>query len=180
MQDQQLIDECKRGNTQALCRIYRKYRKSLLVLAVALTGSMTDAEDVLHDTFLRFVRNLDDFELTGRLKAYLSVCVANQARNLLKRSRYRQAAGFETIELMVSGQEGPQQRAMCNETLRLLSGALSQLPIEQREVIALHHQGSMTLAAIARQRHVSVATIKSRYRYGILKLRSILKQEVTS
>jgi RNA polymerase sigma-70 factor (ECF subfamily) len=72
----------------------------------------------------------------------------------------------------------PCQSLICNEQLEQLSAALAQLPYEQREVIMLHHQGGLRLKTIARQQGLSVNTVKSRYRYGIEKLRSILKSEV--
>ncbi|MHC4692661.1 MAG: sigma factor-like helix-turn-helix DNA-binding protein, partial [Planctomycetota bacterium] len=50
---------------------------------------------------------------------------------------------------------------------------------EQREVIILHLQGGMMFSHIARLQGISVNTIRSRYRYGLDKLRSLLNSEVT-
>ncbi|MHC4744039.1 MAG: sigma factor-like helix-turn-helix DNA-binding protein, partial [Planctomycetota bacterium] len=50
-------------------------------------------------------------------------------------------------------------------------------PHEQREVIVLHIHGRMRLRAVAQSLGLPVNTVKSRYRYGIGKLRSILDGE---
>jgi RNA polymerase sigma-70 factor (ECF subfamily) len=54
---------------------------------------------------------------------------------------------------------------------------MAQLPYDQREVIMLHFQAGLTFQAIAQQHGISVNTIKSRYKYGIEKLRTILGSE---
>jgi len=180
MEDRLLIERCKQGDANALCRIYDKYREPLLVLAIALTGNISEAEDVLHDVFLSFARNLDTFRLTGKLKAYLAVCVVNQIRNHLKRAKYRQAVDLDQLEVLASSQRGPVNAAVCNEQLHLIGQAMIQLPLEQRSVIVLHIHAGMTFRGIAKQLKLPVATAKSRYRYGITKLRSILNHEVTS
>lgn len=180
MENRLLIERCKQGDSQALQRIYDKYREHLVVLAMALTGNLNEAEDILHDVFLNFVRNLDRFKLTGKLKAYLAVCVVNQARNYLKRANYRKATDVDQVDIIATNQRDPLKTAICNEQACLISEAMMQLPMEQRSVIALHMHAGLTFGAIAKQLNISAGTIKSRYRYGIAKLRSILQKEVTS
>lgn len=57
---------------------------------------------------------------------------------------------------------------------------MEQLPFEQREVVALHMYGDLTFRAIGSQQGVPPETVKSRYRYGLKKLRLILNSEETS
>ena len=64
----------------------------------------------------------------------------------------------------------------CEEAASLY-GALAELPYEQREVIVLHLHGELRFREIARYQGVSTNTVQSRYRYGLDKLRTLLKQE---
>ena len=73
----------------------------------------------------------------------------------------------------------PDLLAMQKEEAVILNQALSQLPYEQREIIVLHLQGNMKFTQIAKLRSTSVNTVRSRYRYGLDKLRSLLNSEVT-
>jgi len=180
MQDKLLIYRCKRGSREALTRIYQKYKADLLLLAMALINDKAAAEDVLHDVFLSFVRDLDRFRLTGSLKGYLLTCVANAARNQ-NRSEYRRSLRQDRpVEPTASEVDGPAESVACNEQLERLSQALAELPFEQREAIMLHLQGAMTFAAIGQARKVSVNTVKSRYRYGLDRLRLLLNGEVVA
>lgn len=54
---------------------------------------------------------------------------------------------------------------------------LEKLPLEQREIIALHLQGGMKFREIAAMLDTSIYTAQSRYRYGIEKLRQLLTKK---
>lgn len=179
MEDKLLIYRCKRGSREALTRIYHKYKADLLLLAMALLNDRAACEDVVHDVFISFVQGLDAFRLTGSLKGFLLTCVANHARNWNKVQRRRTCTGSEAEAPISIYADGPLESVACNEQLERLGAALAELPFEQREVVMMHLQASMTFGAIARARQISANTVKSRYRYGIEKLRSLLNGEVS-
>ena len=175
MEDKLLVLRCKRGSTEALGQIYEKYKTDMLVLAMALLNDKSAAEDVMHDVFLSFVMNIEKFGLTGSLKSYLLTCVANRARNFNK-AKHQQSVEPDQAEPVSSDSDEP-RAIMCNEQLQQLSSAMAQLPYDQREVIMLHFQAGMTFGSIGKSLGVSANTAKSRYRYGLEKLRSIFDNE---
>jgi len=176
MEDKLLVLRCKRGSTEALGRIYEKYKTDMLVLAMALLNDKSAAEDVMHDVFLSFVQNIEKFSLTGSFKGYLLTCLANRARNLNK-AKHQQGVELDPAESVSSGSNEPLRAIMCNEQLQQLSNAMVQLPYDQREVIMLHFQAGMTFRTIGKSLGVSANTAKSRYRYGLDKMRSIFDSE---
>lgn len=179
MVDRLLVAKCKQGSREALRRIYEKYRDDLLILAIALSHDTNLAEDAVHDVFVAFARNVRNFNLTGNLKAYLAMCVANRTRDLMRmqRSQARAIHVEEACSTPLDVNE-PGRLIECSEELRLLSSALAKLPHEQREVIVLHVHGQVRFRIIAQSLGISVNTVKGRYRYGIRKLRSILNSEI--
>jgi len=176
MEDKLLVLKCKSGSKDALGRIYEKYKSDLLILAIALLNDTSAAEDVVHDVFVSFVQIIDKFRLTGSLKGYLLTCVANRARNA-NRAKHQQCIVSEQQELVGSGSNEPLKSIICNEQLQRLCYVMAQLPYDQREVIMLHYQAVMTFKKIAKSLGTSVNTVKSRYRYGLDKLRLILDEE---
>ncbi len=52
LEEKLLIWKFKRGNPDAVCRIYERYRDDLLRLAAALLNENHEAEDVVHDVFI--------------------------------------------------------------------------------------------------------------------------------
>lgn len=176
MKDKLLVSQCKRGSRDALGHIYEKYKKDMLVLAVSLLNDASSAQDVMHDVFVTFVKGLEHFRLTGSLRGYLLTCVANRARNANK-IRHGQNVGLDPPEAAGPDSDEPSRLIMYNEQLQQLSCAMAQLPYDQRETIILHFQAAMTFRAIAKLLGVSANTVKSRYRYGLDKLGSILDNE---
>jgi len=162
----------------ALRRIYEKYKPALLSVATALLNDPAAIEDVLHDVFVRFASQAGRFRLNGSLKGYLAVCVANRARNVNREGRHVTAGRLAEIESGQSSGLGPCEAAGQMEQRRVVAAALAQLPDEQRQVVVLHVLGAMRFRQIARQTGESANTIASRYRYGLVKLQSLLNGEV--
>ena len=173
MEDRLLVLRCKRGCGKSLTRIYEKYRRDMLFLAVALLNDASAAEDVVHDVFVGFVEGIPGFRLTGQLKGYLLTCVANRARNRnVSESRSLRSNGAQTAE-------SPDVRVQLDEQVVRVERALAELPYEQREVLALRVYGDMRFREIARELQVSINTVQGRYRYAMQKLRGLLDDEVS-
>ena len=177
LEDKLLVLKCRRGDKDAICRVYDKYKDYLLTLAKGLLSEQAEAEDVVHDVFVAFACSAGTFALTGSLKGYLATCVSNLARNRI-RTRTRQAEILGSANPPVAGSRSPEQQAVEAEELLRLRQALRQIPYEQREAVLLHVKGGMKLREIAKLQSVSVSTVHGRYRYGLEKLRSLLNSEV--
>lgn len=173
-----MILRFKYGSSEALRRIYEKYRLCLLKLAVALLHDVSIAEDVVHDVFIRFAQSAETLKINGSLKAYLRTCVLNGVRNRIRGDQVRSYVELSEAGPIASKQNGADQWAILKEESIRISEALAQIPFEQREVVVLHLHGTLKFREIAKVQSVSVKTIQSRYRYGLDKLRSILNSEV--
>lgn len=178
VEDRLLVWRFKRGSKDALRAIYQKYAEELLSLACNLLDEKAAAEDVVQDVFVTFVASVGKFRLTGSLKGYLATCVANRCRDYRRRNKRRQATTAAQSERVNPEAKSPIQLMICSEELDKLSGALSELPDEQRETIVLRLQGDLRFRQIAKIQNVSTKTAQSRYRYGLEKLRSTLNGEV--
>ena len=92
--------------------------------------------------------------------------------------RRRPTVNLDEIDPPVSNFKRPDQWIDYDEDFRRLKGAMNQLPYEQKEAVIMHIQGKMKFREIAKSQKASIKTVLSRYRYGLSKLRSILKSEV--
>jgi len=177
LEDKLLLLKLKRGNPDALQRIYEKYKDELLGLAIALSHDRATAEDALHDVFVSLAEYAERLQLRTSLKSYLSGCIANRVRNL-NRTKRLSSAQLSQAEPISSDCDGPDQMATSAELFRRIDQAMEQVPFQQREVIILHLQSGMRFKAIAQSQGVSINTIQSRYRYGLDKLRTLLNGTV--
>ena len=148
-------------------------------LAVALLNDVNQAEDVVNDSFLAFTKSMGEICLTGNLKSFLTTCVVNHARSVYRARQRKKTVGLDEARQAKSDSNGPQQSAILNEEYQQLKDAMAELPYQQQEIIILHLQNSMRFRQIAKLQNISINTAKSRYRYGLDKLRSLLDDEVT-
>ncbi len=174
LEDKYLVQRFNAGDTEALRRIYEKYKDDLFAVARALLGDTAAAEDVVHDVIVAFASQASRFTLKGSLKGYLAICVANRARNVSRRHR-----PIDPERLHQAGPE-PDAYGMVSDTElhHMVRAVLADLPPDQRQAIVLHVLGSLRFREIARQTGESVNTVKSRYRYGMARLRSLLNGQV--
>ena len=176
--DKELITKAARGDRQAFEQIYQNYRNDLLTIAMSLTFNANLAEDVVQDVFVQFINCLNGFCLRGSLKAYLSICVANKSRDILRKQNVRRNMSLSEFDPCIESGNEPLKRMIDNEQFNLLEKGISELPYEQREVIMLRIHGDMSYRLIAKSLGIPLKTIHSRYRYGLDKLRQTLNGEI--
>ncbi|MGA2749913.1 MAG: RNA polymerase sigma factor [Verrucomicrobiota bacterium] len=172
-----LVWKLKRGDPDALRQVYLKHKDRLFALAVSLCRDPAQAEDALHDVFVTLATSAGTLKLRTDLRAYLSTCVVNRLRNQWRRS-HRQVDESQLAEWPDECSVRPDQAAMVAEDAEQIGQALKRLPYEQCEVIIMHLQSGLTFQAIATGLDVSISTVQSRYRYGLEKLRNLLKGEL--
>jgi RNA polymerase sigma-70 factor (ECF subfamily) len=146
-------------------QLYDKKAAELLLYGRALGLGESESEDVLQETFVALLK------LEKRPDNPEHYCVRafrNRALNF-KRGLWRRVARelesarwFEPAEAKNDLEEAAQR-------------ALSRLPVEQREVIVLKIWHEMTYDEIAGTLDLSPNTVAGRYRYGMEKLKGILK-----
>ncbi len=172
LEDWRLARRFNRGDREAFREIYEKYRADLLRVACALLYDAAGVEDVVHDVMVSFAAQAGRFRLTGSLKGYLAVCVANRSRDL-NRALVRRESHQVELDPEISGPPGDGTPDLASSAQ--LEQALGQLPPEQSEIVVLHLQQGLRFREIARQKQASINTIMSRYRYGLQKLRALLE-----
>ena len=175
-EDHVLVDRLREGDRDALRRIYEKYKDELLTIASCMLADRADAEDCLHNVFVSLADSAR-VRPDGNLKGYLITAMANRSRDCLRRRKRRDKAGEEGSRVaseIVASVVDPTAPMIEREETDCLYRAIATLPADQRTVITLRLHGDMTFEEIARQEGVSNNTIRSRYRYGLDKLRSVL------
>ena len=171
IEDRTLVWRFNRGDLGAMRRIYEKHRTCLMRVAAALLRDRSFVEDVVHDVFVNFAQTAGRFELSGSLKAYLSICAANRARDLNRSHPPCEAQCADALDPPTERPD-PEAQTTRQEMAAAIDAALAGLPEEQREVVVLRLQCELPFRRIAELRGISVNTATSRYRYGVEKLRT--------
>ena len=93
MEDEiELTDKCKKGESSAFKQVYNQYAGSLMAVCMRYAGNRMDAEDILHNAFLKIFRSFDKFTYKGKgsLKAWLIRIVINESVEFLRGKKFEQ------------------------------------------------------------------------------------------
>jgi RNA polymerase sigma factor (sigma-70 family) len=111
---------------------------------------MSDTDDLVQDTLIRSVANLDHFEARGEgaLQAYLRGAVMNRIRDEIRR-RHRTPAKGELDPSLAAGGQSPLEAAIGAETMAKYDRALDRLEPETREAVIARIEMGCSYAEIA-------------------------------
>jgi RNA polymerase sigma-70 factor (ECF subfamily) len=138
-----LVAAAKAGDAQAFEELVRRYRKRIFALALALTGTPSDADDIAQDVFMRAFRALDRFEGRSEFFTWVYRMAVNRSLNVKRDKGRRSEDPIEDndprIEYAVSADSGgdPVKAAELRATYGRLLRSLDGLPAEMRTTVVL-------------------------------------------
>ena len=135
-------------------------------MAYSYLHNMSDAEEILQETLIRYLTVQPELQGPEHEKAWLLRVAANLSKNRLDYNRLRDTDELE--ETLVS-----QER----EDLSFLWEAVKQLPDANREVIHLFYYEGYPTAQIAKILNRRESTVRSDLRRGRKRLKKILKEK---
>ena len=143
-----------------------KYGNTILRVAYSYLHNMEDAEDILQDTLIQFLRNNPTFANDNHEKAWLITVASNLSKNKILYLKRRQTD--ELSEELVGESE--------KEDLAYVWEAVKQLPEKYREVVHLFYQEGYATKEIAEILGRNESTVRSDLKRGRDKLKTILKE----
>jgi RNA polymerase sigma-70 factor (ECF subfamily) len=169
---EELIRAALRRDDPAACELlWDRYAGDVLAFLQAVLCSRQDAEDVLQTVFLRIVRKRRHLAAARCLDAYVHQIARNEATSFLRRRRRQRPVEADAQPWLMPAEPDDKSR----EEAEALQAALSRLPAAQREIVILKTYRDKTFREIAALLDLSLQTVASRYRYGLEKLRALLK-----
>ena len=156
----------------AKVRAYGEGHVLLFRYACYRLGSVAETEDAIQDLYVRLSKQSSRLAEIDDLQGYVYRSLSNSCASRL-RSRHQ----FVPSELLNTLSSDDLTPTDFDEEFRLIERLMAQLPEEQSEVIRLRIYGSRQFDEIASICDIPLTTAKSRFRYGIDKLRNALEEQ---
>ena len=182
----ELIREAQKGSRTAFEALVRQYDQPVLRLALRLTGSEQDAQDIHQEAFLKAYRYLANFRFECSFYTWIYRIVTNLCLDQLRRRKTRREdhavvldhAGDE-IDILASVSD---DRAFSNPARELdrkvlgarIQAALNKLTPRERMVFELKHYQGLRLRTIGEMLSTTEETAKNTLFRATKKLRSQL------
>jgi RNA polymerase sigma-70 factor (ECF subfamily) len=153
----------------AFLQVFDEHHAALFRFAWRLTGSISDAEDIVQECFLELLRPSCAYDSARTsIRTYLFGIVRNQSLKRLHRRSAPRVAG--------PVQSSPERDLLRNELSAIVERAVAELPHTQREVLILAHYEQLPLAEIAQILALDVGAVKSR----LQRARAALKETLAA
>jgi RNA polymerase sigma factor (sigma-70 family) len=167
--DDQLVALFRAGHDEAFGIIHDRYRQRLFAYArQMLSGSRSDAEDVLQDVFLRAYHALRADRRPIALRAWLYRVAHNRCIDQIRRPS---PAPEDIYELNRGVASDPEAEAERREDLRRLIADVRALPDQQRSALLMREMEGLSYNDLAAALDVTVPAVKSllvRARVGLV------------
>ncbi|MCX5777081.1 MAG: sigma-70 family RNA polymerase sigma factor [Candidatus Firestonebacteria bacterium] len=150
-------------------KMYDLYAKPIFYYLLTILKKKEDAEDVLHNLFLKISRLYENIKMED-VKGYLFVSARNEAMSFIQKNK--RDVEKEDIDLKML--ESTNKELLPSDEVEELEKALLMLPLEQREVVFMKEYQGFTFKEIASILNISENTANSRYRYALVKLKKSL------
>ena len=186
--DTLLVRQAQQGNTAAFEELVQQYDRAVLRLAVHLTGSQEDGQDIYQEAFLRAYIDLPHFRFECSFYTWIYRIVTNLCLDHLrkKNSRGRDVTTMvspdgdeeEVLNRMPDHNPGasPERSLVGRELRRCILRALERLSPRERMVFELKHYHGLKLRTVADLLNTTEGTIKNTLFRANHKLRSQLAE----
>ena len=161
----EIMEMYRRNPQKGFEMIYNEYSGPIFrCLKGAFSFSCEEAEDLLQNIFLPWVKNPEKLAQVEKLRPYLYTSARNAALKFKKAAQEHSCVA----EAIVKSHD------VEVETNILITSALSELPENQKEAVVLKIWSNMTFEDIAELQKCNLQTVASRYRYAITKLKGLI------
>jgi RNA polymerase sigma-70 factor (ECF subfamily) len=158
-------------------RIFQAHHALVLRAAYRITGSATDAEDVLQTVFLRLVRRPADAPAMENVEAYLRRSAVNAALDLVRGRHDTRNVALEPYEAQLPAPAAAPDRQQEEREMReLVRRAITRLAPRAAEIFTLHYFEGRANPEIARMLDLSTASVA----VTLHRARTRLQEEIRS
>ncbi|MEN2998343.1 MAG: sigma-70 family RNA polymerase sigma factor [Brevinematia bacterium] len=154
------------GDENAFAELYNKYSKSLISFVYKYTRDVDMSIDVVQETFVRFIENINTYSPKGRFKSFIFKTALNIIRDRKRREK-RERKVIEEIAYnsgCVSNGDNMKEEMMC---------IVDSLPDREKEILLLRLEG-YKIEEIAEMESCSSRTIKRILKKTINEIKSKL------
>ncbi len=183
--DETLIRLIAGSQSDALGELYDRYSRLVFGMARNALGDQGLAEEITQDVFLRIWNKASTYQaVQGKVVSWIAGIARNRAIDVFRHQKSLpdgNSLSLEELPLFDPPDSlNVEQEIESKLKERRVQQALFQLPIEQREALALAYFRGYTHEEAAEALGQPLGTVKTRIRLGMQKLREILEDEKTS
>jgi RNA polymerase sigma-70 factor (ECF subfamily) len=189
--EEPLVEALRRREPAAADELVATYHSRAYRLAMSITRSASDAEEVVQDAFWSVIRNIDTFRGDSNFGSWLYRIVSNAGFRTLRRRRSRRLEITMDEALPLFSKDGRHAQTVVDwsaavhdpardtEVRLAITAAVAELPDHYRAALLLRDVEGCSLKQIAEALGISVDNAKTRLHRARLFVRKLLTESLT-
>lgn len=161
--EQAVVDDFLNGDVIAFEQIYERTRSLIFHTVFQMTGSQQQAEDILHDTYVRAFEHRHSFRQSSSISTWIHKIAVNHTLNFLQ--RYKKQHTFMLSHINET-EDTTGHVVIKKEESHLVRIILNKIKPDFRVCIILKDIEEKSYEEIAEILDISVGTVKSRLNRG--------------
>ncbi|MBD3321899.1 MAG: sigma-70 family RNA polymerase sigma factor [Chitinivibrionales bacterium] len=174
--DKILFDLWQKGDPSGFSGLYEKYRYRVFGFLMRMTGDRSRAEDLMQDTFIAALKNIDQFDRNRNFLSWIFGIAHKRTIDFFRHAKVESDHEGDAISSIGSKFDSPAE-SMSNKGLRdKINEAVQSLEATQREVFLLRELGDVPFKEIAEIMNCPINTALGRMRLALKNIRKELQK----
>lgn len=164
-----------RQDRDALREVYARTSRKLFGLCMRIFGDRAEAEDAMHDIYLTVWHRAGSFDpARGNPAAWIATLARNRAIDILRRSARRPSGPIELASNVEDEAPNAEARLLQKDGEAQIDRCMDTLAKSDAAMIRTAFFEGVTYADVAARSSLPLATVKSRIRRALIRLRTCL------
>lgn len=169
--DENLIIRMGSGDGAAFRELYQQTSGVVYGFAMSILRNRHDAEDVMHDAFIRIFQSAVTYRPSGNPMAWILTIVRNLCYNRIRAGKVcEDLSEYDNLAGAVDGSEDVLDRMV-------LETAMSILDAEERQIVVLHAMTGFKHREIAEILDLPTGTVTSKYNRALKKMKKKMEEQ---
>jgi len=187
--DDVLIEQCRRGDSAAMERLILKYQNRLYNVILRICSNPDDALELTQETFVKIIENIGRFQ--GKSSFYtwafriamnltINFCRKNARLGIRSLDSDESEIGDRTTQMLrdfLSNEKSPDPAGVAQnrELCQIVTQSIAKLDEDHRTILVLRDIEGMSYAQIAEVLGLEIGTVRSRISRARGKFKEILE-----
>jgi len=166
-----VLEQIRQRDENAFKSVYEKYYPKVYTYALRYLKSETDAEEVVHEVFLKlWMRDANALPIRS-LDAYFQTLTRNRSLDMLRRKVLEQSSDLNSAVNWHEDHNETEELIILKDTKKVLDKGIELLPAQQRLVYILCREEGLKYEQVAEKLQLSPATVQTHMKLALKFLR---------
>nr|WP_275580589.1 RNA polymerase sigma factor [Bacillus tianshenii] len=174
-----MLEQMAEGNQAAFEAFVHRYHAAIHQYVERLLKDSKKAEDIVQETFIRLIKQLQIKSIPTYPKAWLYRVASNLCRDFWRSAQYRtEGTAKDEMPISIDHKASVTEIYERQETRKEVLSSLGTLSQAQQQIVILRFYQDLKLKEIAEILDIPLGTVKSNLFHALKKLKGVLSKEM--